>query len=190
MHIASDFLRARGRSVVYLRLVCGENSRAKNTMLVNNVKSSVDVPSFDQENIRTYIEELKVWKFVTGIEKKKQGPLVWLSLPIEDLSKIKQAINYIIGMEDLSKDDGMDKVIEIMEKTFLGDKEIEAFKKWRQFVRLERNKGENVKVYVNRFNIAYSAVVKEGIMIPASTRALILVQNAGISEDLGRMVIF
>ena len=93
----------------------------------NNVKTSVRIPRFDRENIHIYMNELRMWQFVTGVEKKKQGPLVWMSLPIDDPSNIKQAINEIIGMEDLSKDDGIDKVVALLKKSFQQEKELEVF---------------------------------------------------------------
>ena len=77
-------------------------------MVANNVKSSVSIPTFDRENIHIYIKELKMWQFVTGMEKKKQGLLVWLSLPNDDLSNIKKVIQDGIGMDDLIKEDGME----------------------------------------------------------------------------------
>ena len=92
----------------------------ENTMMANNVRSLVNIPTFNRENMHIYINKLKMWQFVTGVEKKKQGPLVWMSLPINDSSNIKQAINDIIGMDDLIKEDGMDRIINLLKKTSLG----------------------------------------------------------------------
>merc|ERR1712059_185899 len=125
---------------------------------MNNVKMSVKIPEFNRENIHIYMNELKMWQFVTEVEKKKQGPLVWMSLPINDPSNIKQAINDIIGMDDLGIEDGMDKVIKLLKKTFQQEKEIEAFTKWKQFDGVRRNEGEDVRSFVNWINTAYSAI--------------------------------
>ena len=147
------------------------------------------MPEFDRENIQMYIDELMMWQFVSEVEKKKQGPLVWMSLPKNDPSNIKQSISDSIGIADLSKDDGMDKLITAMKKAFQEEGEIEAFTKWKQFDKIKRKEGEDVKTFVNRFNTAYNAIVKKQITIPASTRSFILVQKAAISEELERMVI-
>ena len=53
-----------------------------------SVKATVRVPEFDRENIQMYIDELMMWQFATEVEKKKQGPLVWMSLPKNDPSNI------------------------------------------------------------------------------------------------------
>merc|ERR1712059_198907 len=125
---------------------------------MNNVKMSVKIPEFNRENIHIYMNELKMWQFVTEVEKKKRAPLVWMSLPINDPSNIKQAINDIIGIDDLSKDDGMDKVIELLKKTFQQEKELEAFTKWKHFDRVRRTAREDIRSFINRFNTAYSAI--------------------------------
>ena len=75
------------------------------------IKTTVRVPEFNRENIKLYIDELTSWAIVTDLEKKKQGLLVWMSLPKEDSSNIKQAINDSIGIEGLNKDDGIDRLI-------------------------------------------------------------------------------
>ena len=154
-----------------------------------SVKTTVGMPEFDRENIQMYIDELKMWQFVTEVDKKKQGPLVWMSLPKNYPSNIMQSINDSIGIEDLSKDDGMDKLIAAMKKAFQEEGEIEAFTKWKEFDKVKRKEGEDVRTFVNRFNTAYNAIVKKQITIPASTRSFLLVQRAGIAEELEQMVI-
>ena len=84
-------------------------------MAINNVRTSVEMPQFNRRNIRAYMKELKMWQSVCGVEKKKQGLVVWLSLSIDDPSNIKEAIHGIIGMDDLIKEDGLDKIIDLLE---------------------------------------------------------------------------
>ena len=148
------------------------------------VKTTVKVPEFDRENIQMYLDELAMWTIVTEVEKKKQGPLVWMSLPKNEPSNIKQFINDSIGVADLNKDDGIDKLIEVMKKAFQQEGEIEAFAKWKEFDRVKRKEGEDVRTFVNRLNTAYNAISKKQITIPVSTRSFILVQKAGISDEL------
>ena len=134
------------------------------------IKTTVRVPEFDRENIQMYIDELTMWALVTEVDKKKQGPLVWMSLPKNDPSNIKQFINDSIGVADLNKDDGIDKLIQAMKKAFQEEGEIEAFTKWKEFDKVKRKEGEEVRTFVNRFNTAYNAISKKQITIPASTR--------------------
>ena len=153
------------------------------------IKTTVRVPEFDRENIQMYIDELTMWALVTEVDKKKQGPLVWMSLPKNDPSNIKQFINDSIGVADLSKDDGIDKLIQAMKKAFQEEGEIEAFTKWKEFDKVKRKEGEEVRTFVNRFNTAYNAISRKQITIPPGTRSFILVQKASITKELERLVI-
>ena len=82
-----------------------------------------------------------------------------------------------------------DKLIKAMKKAFQQEGEIEAFTKWKEFDKVKRKEGEEVRTFVNRFNTAYNAISKKQITIPESTRSFILVQKASISDELERMVI-
>ena len=63
---------------------------------------------------------------VSQVEKKKQGPIVWMSLPKNDPSNIKQFINNSIRIEDLHKDDGIKKIIAVLKKAFQEEAEIDV----------------------------------------------------------------
>jgi len=89
-------------------------------MMTTYVDTFVNIPKFDFKN-DFYINDLKMWQFLTEVEKKKQGLLVWRSLPTND---VKHAINDVIGMDELSKDDCMDKLLQLLEKMFQQEKEI------------------------------------------------------------------
>ena len=153
------------------------------------IKTKVKVPEFDQNNFQMYLDKLSMWAIVTDVKKKKQGLLVWMSLPKNDPSNIKQFINHSIRVEDLNKDDGITKLINAMKKAFKEENEIEVFMKWKEVDKVRRNEGEEVRTFVNRFNTAYNAILKKDITIPPSTRSFIIVQKAAICEELERLVI-
>ena len=71
-----------------------------------------------------------------------------------DLSNIKPFINDSIGVADLNKDEGKDKLIQAMKKAFQDESEIEAFTKWKEFDKVKRKEGEEARTFVNRFNTA------------------------------------
>ena len=54
---------------------------------------------------------------------------------------------------------------------------------------VHRAEGEDVKQFVNRYNLAYNRIQKRNITIPESTRALILVQKAGVPEEMEHQII-
>ena len=109
---------------------------------------------------------------------------MWMSLPKNDPSNIKQFINDSISVDDLNKDEGITKLIEAMKEVFKEEGEIEVFSKWKEFDKVRRKEGEEVRTFVNRFNIAYDAISKKEITIRPSTQSFILVQKAAITEEL------
>ena len=80
-----------------------------------------------------------MWQFITEVEKKEQGFLVWKSLP---MNNIKWAINDMIGMDDLRKEDGMDKILQLL-KMFQQEKELEALSRQEEMEDDEEEQGED-----------------------------------------------
>ena len=81
-----------------------------------------------------------------------------MSLPKDDPSNIKQFINDSIGVADLNKDDGIDKLIQAMKKALPEEGEIEVFTKWKEFNKVKHKEGEEARTFINRFNTAYNAI--------------------------------
>ena len=77
------------------------------------IDTVVKVPEYDSNNIQMYIEELMMWMLIMSVEKKKQGPIVWMSLPKNDPNNIKQFISNSIKNKDLNKDDCIEKLVAI-----------------------------------------------------------------------------
>ena len=117
---------------------------------MDDVQTAVQMPKFDRDNIQLYVNDLETWLFLTELNKKKQALVIWMSLPNDDPSNIKQSITNSIGNK--------------------------------------MKEGEDAQTFINRFNAVYNAISKKQTMITNSTRSLILVQKAGISDQLGRMV--
>ena len=112
------------------------------------------MPKFNKDNIQLYVNELEMWQLLTELEKKKHILTVWISLPNDDPSNIKQSISNSIRIENLSQEDGMDKLIVAMKEAFQKEDEIEAFLKWKEFVSVKRKEGEDVQTFINRLNTA------------------------------------
>ena len=69
----------RGRGVSLLRerecsrLVLWREVESENTMTAINVKSSVNIPTFDRENIHIYINKLKMWQIRNWSGEEEAG---------------------------------------------------------------------------------------------------------------------
>ena len=89
----------------------------------------MEVPKLSKGNVQRYLNELKEWQVRTEVERSKQGLIVWLDLPNEDSKHIKRLILDHISIADLTKDDGMDKLIEALKEVGQQEEETEASNK-------------------------------------------------------------
>ena len=64
----------------------------------------------DEVDFDSWVHEVEVWQCVTTLEKKKQGPALYLSLE----GKARKGC-FDLGVDVLNKDDGVDKLIEKIE---------------------------------------------------------------------------
>ena len=72
------------------------------------VKSTrVAVPEFSEEQFKTYMEEVMLWREVCDVPKAKQGIVLWLNLPRDHSSDIKELIMAEIGIDELKTENGI-----------------------------------------------------------------------------------
>ena len=76
------------------------------------------MPVFDREHIQVYIDGLLEWQLGTEVPKQQQGLLVWISIPKDVRSTIKQKVSDCIGMEGLKKQDGLARLINLLKVEF------------------------------------------------------------------------
>ena len=82
---------------------------SKKTILITNT-------SGNQREREQWLQELEIWECVTDLEKKKQGPMVYLSLT----DKIRKSCNDI-SVRDLNKDDGLDILVRKIKSLYAKD---------------------------------------------------------------------
>ena len=71
----------------------------------------IPIPMFSEENFCMYMDEIKVWKEVCGLPKDKQGMVLWIHLPRDKPSDIKESINASVGVIEPKKETGVDKFV-------------------------------------------------------------------------------
>ena len=50
-------------------------------------------------------------------------------------------------MEELGKEEGIEKMIKALKGAFLEEEEMETFSKWKEFDRMRRKEGENIQMF-------------------------------------------
>ena len=64
-------------------------------------------PMFSEENYCRFMGEIKEWKEVCGLPKTKQGVVLWLYLPRDTPSNIKESIKASVCVIKLKKEIGV-----------------------------------------------------------------------------------
>ena len=75
-----------------------------------------------------YKKELKIWQALTDLPAKKQGPSLYLSLT----GKAREAA-LELDIAVISKDDGLEKILERLDKLYLQDTNQSAYLAYQEF---------------------------------------------------------
>ena len=86
-----------------------------------------------QYDFNSWLYEIELWKCVTDFDKKKQGPMTYLSLEGE-VRRLCSAIK----IEELNAEDGMEKVISKLKEFYEKDAEQLAFDAYEKFEMFQR----------------------------------------------------
>ena len=95
------------------------------------------------DSIDTWLHDLQIWKCVTDLEKKQQGPVIYLSLP----DKVRNSCRNI-SITNLNKDDGLDTLINNLERLYLKDKKALAYLAYEKFESFQRPTEMNIIDYI------------------------------------------
>ena len=140
------------------------------------------IPTLNDKDYERYKVELKLWKKITNVPAQKQGPMVALSLPDNHGSKIKDKVLEELSIDVLSQADGLDKLITFMDSVLLKDQLSDAFDKYHDFEKYNRN-NENISEYIEEFDLKYKRLAKFGIKLPQEILAFKLLIHADITSD-------
>ena len=150
----------------------------------------VPTPSFSAENFKTYMEEVELWREVCDVPKAKQGIMLWLQLPRDDASDIKELIMSKVGKEELKKETGIEKFVEAMKEAFQPSDEIRDMEVYRDFYKkMERRTEEKISDFINRFDKCANLAKRHDMDLPPKVKGLKLLDDAGLSEQDTKLVL-
>ena len=143
----------------------------------------VPAPAFDSEEFEMYMAELSVWKKVCGIPSKEQGMILWYSLPAKHASDIKSKIINEVGLDNLEKEDGVDKFVEAMESAFKAEDEVKSYDVYKEFfVDMKRKEGEKIRDFINRFERLATIAKKNKMEISETVKAFKILDDSNLSK--------
>ena len=160
----------------------GNNAGVKSTRIA--------VPQFSSEQFKVYMEEVELWREVCDVPKVKQGIMLWLQLPRDHPSDIKELIMAQIGMDTLKSEDGIDRFMEAMNEAFKPSDEMRDIEVYRDFYKkMERKEGEKINDFVNRFDKCANIAKRHEMDLPPKVKGLKLLDDAGISDQDVKLVL-
>ena len=150
----------------------------------------VRVPQFSSSDFTTYKDEVEIWSEVCNVSKAKQGMLLWLELPRNDPSNIKELIMNKVGKDVLKTEDGVNKFLEAMTEAFGQTEEIRDFDVYKQFYKdMKKKNDEKILDFINRFDTAANLAKKHNMDLPDKVKGLKLLDDAGLSEQDSNLVL-
>ncbi|CAG2223740.1 unnamed protein product [Mytilus edulis] len=143
----------------------------------------------EQKPYSRWIDEIKAWKALTDLDKKKMGIAIALSLPEEGLNSIRDKVFSDLSLEALNADDGVDKLIEFMDKIFKKDELSEAYEAYSEFDRFRRSKVISMEEYVTEFEKLYNKTKKFKMELPQPVLAFKLLEYSELEMKDRQLVL-
>ena len=125
--------------------------------------------------------DVNVWQLFTKDEKKRQGPAVYLSL--------KGARNAVCALKpaELAEDDGIEKIIETLDKVFQSDESTRAYHAFKEYVEYRRSSGVNYSNFIIDYDKRYREIQKYKMELPTGAQAYFMLQAANLPADLEKL---
>ena len=152
----------------------------------------IDPPDFRKcKNYERYKQELKAWRLVTDVPKKKQGIAIALSLPADgdEETGIREKVFEELDLGDLEKDTGLDTLITFFDKHLGKDNIADSFEKFEDFEDYSRKTEVSIVEYIKNFDQKYNRLVKLKMSLPAPVLAFKLLKRANITKEQRMLVL-
>ena len=126
----------------------------------------------------TWKNEIAIWRLVSEIDKKKQALAVTLSLT----GQAKEAA-LGINVTDLNKDDGMDKLLEALDKIFLKDKVDLAYSAYSSFENFRKSESMTMNDYIIEYEQLYTKCKTHNMVLPDAVLSFKLLDNSNLNRQ-------
>ena len=154
------------------------------------VGTRVPPPQFSVENFRTYMEEVDLWRTLEEVGEEQQGIVLWLSLPRNHPSDVKELIMARVGSEELKKATGVEKFVEAMNEAFGPTKESKEMEIYEEYyTKMKRKQEEKMSDFVNRFDKAANLAKRHKMDLPTKVKGMKLLYDAGLTDHDRKLVL-
>lgn len=130
-----------------------------------------------------YKQELLAWNEITDVDPKKRGIAIALTLPDGDSSRIREKVFDEIHLADLKRDNGLDILINFLDKHLGKDDLEDSLTKFEEFEDYVRQPDESIETYISNFDRKYHRILKKAMRLPSEILAFKLLRKARITRE-------
>ena len=148
---------------------------------------------FSENSYELYKKEVSLWETVTSVDKKQRAVHLLLALPASDKDKngIRDKLLETVDIAELKADDGVEKLLKIMDTYLAKDTLAVKWSHFRVFESYEKQESETMTQYIANFDTFYQKLQKnmgDSLTLPPSILAFKLLNGAKLNDDQ-RMVV-
>ena len=137
----------------------------------------------DDISYESWKKEISIWQRFTTLDKKKQGLAIFLSLD----GKAREIV-LELDIEVMNNDDGVEKVLEQLDKLYLKDKMQLSYQAYDAFEKFKRPEDMAIADFVVEFERLYNKAKAHDMVLPDGILAYKFLNNANISESHEKLV--
>ena len=124
-------------------------------------------------------KELQIWCMCTDLEKKRQGPAIFLTLK----GKARETILAKIKPTDISKDNGAETITASLDKLYVKNESASAVNTFENFSHFSRPSNMSIKDYMIDFYLTLCKRQSHAMDLPEGVLAYYLLSCANLSDE-------
>jgi hypothetical protein len=124
-------------------------------------------------------KELEIWCSFTDLDKKRQGPAIFLTLK----GKARETVLADVDSAKLKDDTGVKEITTALDKLYVKDKSESAFVAFENFIKFKRSTNMSIKDFSIEFNLRLSKIKTHKMDLPDGVLAYYLLSSANLTEE-------
>ena len=148
-------------------------------------KNNIKTPPALREDIpyESWKKEINIWQRFTTLEKRKQALAIFLSLE----GKAREVV-LEIDIDNLDKDDGVERILTQLDKLYLKDKLQLAYQAYDNFEKFKRPTEMPISEFVVEFERLYNKAKAYEMILPDGILAYKFLNNANITDSHEKLI--
>ena len=135
----------------------------------------------NESNYADWKYDVSVWKMLTKLENKKQGPALYLNLK----GKARECVRGI-SLDVIGAENGFSKLLDALDKLYLKDENTRAFIAFKEFYNYRRS-SENITDFLAHFEYLYAKLTQFDMTLPQGVQAFFLLNAINVSADHAKL---